>query len=79
MRLIYAVTLFILILGGLNWGAVALTDTDVVADLFGEGGVVTHLIYGLVGLAALVQIGPWLQQLAMDDGRDPTRIKHPDL
>jgi uncharacterized membrane protein YuzA (DUF378 family) len=79
MRPIYAVTLFIpiLILGGLNWGFVALTDTDVVANLLGEDAVITRFIYGLIGLAALVQIGPWLQELAADDGRDPTRIKHP--
>jgi hypothetical protein len=34
-------------------------------------------MYGLAGLAALVQIGPWLQQLAGDEGRDPTRIEQP--
>ena len=79
MRPIYAVTLFILILGGLNWGAVALVDTNVVASLLGEDSIPARFIYGLVCLAALVQIGPWLQQVAADDGRDPTRIKRPRL
>jgi uncharacterized protein len=78
MRPIYAVTLFILILGGLNWGFIALTDTDVIVSLLGEEQVLAQrLVYGFIGLAALIQIGPWLQQLARDDGRDPTRIKHP--
>jgi uncharacterized protein len=77
MRPIYSVTLFILILGGLNWGAIALTDTDVIAHLFGGGEVITRFMYGLAGLAALVQIGPWLQQMAGDEGRDPTRIEQP--
>jgi uncharacterized protein len=76
MRSIYAVTLFILIIGGLSWGYVALADTDLVASLLGEGQFLTRLVYGLFGIAALIQIGPWLQQLA---GRDPTRINHPDL
>jgi uncharacterized protein len=79
MRSIYAVTLFILILGGLSWGYVALAEADLVASLLGEGQFLTRLIYGLFGIAALVQIGPLLQQLARDDGRDPTRIKPPDL
>jgi uncharacterized membrane protein YuzA (DUF378 family) len=78
-RSISAVTLFILILGGLSWGYVALADTDLVASLLGEGQFLTRLVYGLFGIAALVQIGPWLQQLARDDGRDPTQIRRPDL
>jgi len=78
MQPIYAATLLILILGGLNWGAIALTDTDVIAYLFGEGDVVTRFTYGVVGLAALVQIGRWLQQLAADDGKDPSRMIAPD-
>jgi uncharacterized protein len=77
MRTIYAVTLCILILGSLNWGYVALADIDLVTSLL-EGQVLARrLIYGLIGIAALVQIGPWLQQLAREDGGDPTRIKHP--
>ena len=75
MRPVYSVTLFILILGGLNWGAIALTDTDLIARVFGEGDVITRFLYGLAGLAALAQIGPWLQQLAGDEERDPTRIE----
>jgi uncharacterized membrane protein YuzA (DUF378 family) len=67
MRPIYAVILLILIIGGLNWGVLALTDTHTVASLL-----------GLIGVAALIQIGPWLPQLARDDGRDPTPFEHPD-
>jgi len=36
MRSIYAVTLFILILGGLSWGDVALADDAFIASLLGE-------------------------------------------
>jgi uncharacterized membrane protein YuzA (DUF378 family) len=37
MRSIYAVTLFILILGGLSWGYVALADTDLSPPFSGRG------------------------------------------
>lgn len=79
MRPIYSATLFILILGGLNWGALALAETDAIALLFGETTVITRFLYALVGLCALVQILPWLQQIAKDDGHDPTRQRRPEV
>ena len=46
------IALAITILGGLNWGAIALFDLDVVAMLFGAMTVASRLVYGLVGLSA---------------------------
>jgi len=45
----------LLIIGGLNWAAVALFDTNVVSEIFGTG-TVTDVIYVLVGLAALMLV-----------------------
>ena len=48
------------IVGGLNWGLVALAEFDLVATLvgldFGETNAASRLVYGLVGLAAVYQI-----------------------
>jgi len=50
----------LLIVGGLNWGLVAIAEFDLVAWLFGEDfgttNVVTRIVYGLVGLAAIYGI-----------------------
>ena len=50
----------LVIVGGLNWGLVAVAEFDLVATLvgleFGETNAVSRLIYGLVGLAAVYQI-----------------------
>ena len=50
----------LVVVGGLNWGLVALAEFDLVATLvgleFGETNVVSRLVYGLVGLAAVYQI-----------------------
>jgi uncharacterized protein len=50
----------LLIVGGLNWGLVAIADFDLVAALvgleFGETNAVSRVIYGLVGAAAVYQI-----------------------
>jgi len=50
----------LLIVGGLNWGLVAVAKFDLVAWIFGldfgETNVATRIVYGLVGLAAVYGI-----------------------
>ena len=50
----------LVIVGGLNWGLVALAEFDLVAALvgldFGETNAASRLVYGLVGLGAVYQI-----------------------
>jgi uncharacterized membrane protein YuzA (DUF378 family) len=49
-----------LIVGGLNWGLVAIAKFDPVAAIFGldfgETNAATRVVYGLVGLAAVYGI-----------------------
>jgi uncharacterized membrane protein YuzA (DUF378 family) len=56
----------LVIVGGLNWGLVALAEFDLVATLFGlefgETNAASRVVYGLVGVAAVYQIA---QQGAM--------------
>lgn len=48
------ISLILLIVGGLNWGAIGLFGVDVVATLFGgQFSVISRIIYTLVGLAAV--------------------------
>jgi uncharacterized protein len=51
----------LLIVGGLNWGLVAVAEFDLVAWVFGlefgETNAVTRIVYGLVGLSAVYGIG----------------------
>jgi uncharacterized membrane protein YuzA (DUF378 family) len=45
------------VVGGINWGLVALAEFDLVAAVFGmefgEANAVTRIVYGLVGLSAV--------------------------
>ena len=54
----------LLIVGGLNWGLVAIAEFDLVAEIFGEEfgttNTVTRIVYGLVGVAAVYAIGSLL-------------------
>src|SRR4051812_18430827 len=52
----------LLIVGGLNWGLVALAEFDLVAWIFGgmdfgETNAGSRVVYGLVGLSAVYAIG----------------------
>jgi uncharacterized membrane protein YuzA (DUF378 family) len=53
MKVVFAVALVLLIVGGLNWGLVGLFGFDVVAAIFGAGSIATMIVYVLVGISAL--------------------------
>ena len=48
------IALTLAIIGGINWGSIGLFRFDIVAWLFGgQAGIVSRIIYVLVGLAGL--------------------------
>ena len=64
----------LLIVGGLNWGLVALAELDLVASIcgeeFGSTNAVSRLVYGVVGLSAVYAIASLL-------GRRSRSAQHP--
>jgi uncharacterized membrane protein YuzA (DUF378 family) len=60
------IALFLLIVGGVNWGAIGIFQFDFVAWLCGgQTGMVSRIVYTLVGLAAL-----WCVSLLFRDRTD---------
>jgi uncharacterized membrane protein YuzA (DUF378 family) len=57
MKVLDVVVTVLLLIGALNWGLVGFFGFNLVATLFGEAGVVSRVIYAVVGLAALYEIG----------------------
>ena len=52
----------LVVVGGLNWGLVAVAEFDLVAWIFGgmefgETNAASRVVYGLVGLAAVYGLG----------------------
>jgi uncharacterized membrane protein YuzA (DUF378 family) len=47
------ITLILVIVGGLNWGLVGILNFDLVAAIFGKMGVISRIVYTLVGLSAI--------------------------
>jgi hypothetical protein len=57
MRPLDVIAAALVIVGGLNWGLVALAEFDLVATLtgndFGETSLLSRIVYGAVGIAAV--------------------------
>jgi uncharacterized membrane protein YuzA (DUF378 family) len=47
------IALILVIVGGLNWGLVGIFKFDLVAAIFGQMGIVSRIVYTLVGLSAI--------------------------
>ena len=67
MKRLDALAAILLLVGGLNWGLVAVAKFDLVAWIcggmeFGETNAASRAIYGLVGLAAVYGIGSLLSR-----------------
>jgi uncharacterized protein len=56
MKAIDVLAAGLVVVGGVNWGLVAVSEFDLVATVvgleFGETNVVSRVVYGLVGLSA---------------------------
>lgn len=48
-----SIALALVIIGALNWGLIGLFDLNLVSALFGEGSLLTRIIYVLVGAAGI--------------------------
>jgi uncharacterized protein len=59
VKTLNVLTAVLLIIGGLNWGLVAIAQFDLVAAVFGmtfgETNIATRIVYAVVGLSALYQ------------------------
>ena len=59
MKKLDVVAAVLLVIGGLNWGVVGLTGSDIVGTVLGNLSPASRVVYILVGLAALYQAAQW--------------------
>lgn len=57
MKVMDIIVTGLLLIGALNWGLIGFFGFNLVTAVFGEMEVISRLIYALVGLAALYEIG----------------------
>lgn len=63
METVQKVFLAITIVGAINWGLIGILDVDLVAMIFGTATFFTRIIYTLVGICGLVNIGIFMAHL----------------
>jgi uncharacterized membrane protein YuzA (DUF378 family) len=59
MKKLDVVAAVLLVVGGINWGVVGVTGSDIVGTIFGALSPVSRAVYLLVGVAALYQALQW--------------------
>lgn len=50
-------TLIFTIIGAINWGLIGFLDFNLVEALFAENSILPNIIYAIVGICGLVNIG----------------------
>lgn len=73
MITIQKIALFFTIVGALNWGCIGFLDFNFVSTIFSENGAITNVIYSLVGICGLINIGLLLTDLEHEDHDDMNR------
>ena len=70
------IALFILLVGGLNWGLVGLFGFDVIAWAFGgSASIISRILYIVVALSAILCISLFFRQNeVIDTGRDTNEM-----
>ena len=57
METVQKILLVITIIGAINWGLIGILDFNLVDTIFGVDSLFSRIIYSLVGIAGLINIG----------------------
>ena len=57
METVQKILLVITIIGAINWGLIGILDFNLVGTIFGVDSLFSRIIYSLVGIAGLINIG----------------------
>ena len=57
METLQKVCLVFTIIGAINWGLIGILDFNLVSMLFGEDSILSNIVYTIVGITDLINIG----------------------
>lgn len=57
MKTLQRIALVLTIIGALNWGLIGFFDFNLVTALFAANNVVSRIIYSLIAIAGIINIG----------------------
>lgn len=65
METLQKIALVFTIIGAIVWGLIGLFDFNLVDFIFGDGGVLSRIIYTIVGICGLINIGLLVQRIEL--------------
>ena len=63
METLQKIALVFTIIGAIVWGLIGLFDFNLVEAIFGDGSLLSRIIYTIVGICGLINIGLLVQKL----------------
>lgn len=63
MEMLQKIALIFTIIGAVNWGLIGIFDFNLVAFLFGDATMLSRIIYTLVGITGLINIGIFFEDI----------------
>ncbi len=63
METLQKVALVFTIIGAIVWGLIGLFDFNLVEFIFGDGSILARIIYTIVGICGLINIGLLVQKI----------------
>ena len=63
METVQKILLVVTIIGAINWGLVGLFNLDLVATIFGIQSILSRIVYSLVAICGLINIGILLSHI----------------
>ncbi len=57
MQILQKVALIFTIIGAINWGLIGIFDFNLVAAIFGDASLLSRIVYTIVGITGLINIG----------------------
>ncbi|WP_018661889.1 DUF378 domain-containing protein [Heyndrickxia acidiproducens] len=57
MSAVQRIALVLTIIGAINWGLIGFFNFDLVAAIFGDNSALSRIIYGIIGICGLINLG----------------------
>lgn len=69
METVHKVCLVFTIIGAINWGLIGFFDFNLVEALFMENNTIARIVYSLVGICGLINVGLLFNHITTDPVR----------
>ena len=69
METLQKIALIFTIVGALNWGFIGFFDINLVETLFGEAEMISRIIYAIVGICGIINLGLLFSHIQGDPDR----------